>query len=56
MAAGITILPGGQSTGFEAATWTQAGGWHEIGVVPPLTESEAYGITTPVTSSAVRST
>jgi probable HAF family extracellular repeat protein len=44
MAAGITILPGGQSTGFEAATWTQAGGWVEIGVVQGLSESEAYGI------------
>jgi probable HAF family extracellular repeat protein len=44
MAAGITILPGGGSTGFEAATWTQAGGWHEIGVLTGLSESEAYGI------------
>jgi probable HAF family extracellular repeat protein len=43
-AAGITILPGGQSTGFEAAMWSQAGGWVEIGVLPGLTESEAYGI------------
>ena len=43
-AAGITILPGGSSTGFEAATWTQAGGWQEIGVLPGLSESEAYGI------------
>jgi probable HAF family extracellular repeat protein len=41
---GTTILPGGQSTGFEAALWTQAGGWNEIGIVPGLAESEGYDL------------
>jgi probable HAF family extracellular repeat protein len=44
IAAGILILPGGGSTGFEAAVYTPGQGWNEIGVLAGLTESEAYGI------------
>jgi len=41
--AGITILPGGGSSGFEAAVYSQ-GIWTELGVLPGLTESEAYDL------------
>jgi uncharacterized membrane protein len=41
---GTVILPGGQSTGFEAATYTAATGWVQVGVVPGLAESESYDI------------
>jgi probable HAF family extracellular repeat protein len=41
---GTTILPGGQSTGFEASLWTAGSGWVDIGVVPGLTESEGYDL------------
>lgn len=41
---GTTILPGGQSNGFEAALWTADSGWTEIGVIPGLTESEGYDL------------
>lgn len=42
--AGILTLPGGQSDGFEAAVYTTADGWIELGVVSGLAESEAYDI------------
>jgi probable HAF family extracellular repeat protein len=41
---GILILAGGGSSGFEAATYTSAGGWAQLGVLPGTTESEAWGI------------
>jgi probable HAF family extracellular repeat protein len=41
---GTVILPGGQSDGFEAATYTPKTGWVQIGVVPGMTESEGYDI------------
>jgi probable HAF family extracellular repeat protein len=41
---GTVILPGGQSDGFEAATYTADTGWVQIGVIPGLAESEGYDI------------
>lgn len=42
--AGILILPGGGTDGFEAAVYTETAGWTELGVVEGMTESEAYDL------------
>lgn len=44
LVAGILIQPGGGSSGFEAATYTQSGGWVELGVLHDMTESEASDV------------
>jgi probable HAF family extracellular repeat protein len=44
VASGIRIQTGGGSDGFEAAIWSMANGWTELGVLPGTTESEAWAL------------
>jgi probable HAF family extracellular repeat protein len=42
--AGILGFPGGGTDGFEAAVYTDKTGWTELGVIPGMTDSEAYDL------------